>query len=291
MGLKPDHWIREMALEHRMIEPFVDGQVREGVISYGLSSYGYDIRVADEFKVFQPEITATKLSDVQCAYVAGMLDAQGQISYEALGSQGRPSLALIIASDDGRTLEGLQAIIGTGRLRGSDGGRSELVVGKAADVQYIISQVWAYLTHLRNAASRALAELKSNKAIVVDPKQFDAESFVDFTGEVCIIPPNSFALGRTVEYFRVPRSVLTVCVGKSSYARCGIIANVTPFEPSWEGYVTLEISNTTPLPAKIYANEGIAQVLFFEGDEECETSYADKKGKYQGQQSIVLPRL
>jgi dCTP deaminase len=186
MSLKPDHWIRKMALEHRMIEPFVDGQVRDGVISYGLSSYGYDIRVADEFKIFQPEVTAAKL---------------------------------------------------------------------------------------------------------VDPKNFDADSFVDFKGDTCVIPPNSFALSRTVEYFRIPRSVLTVCLGKSSYARCGIIVNVTPFEPEWEGYVTLEISNTTPLPAKIYANEGIAQVLFFEADEECELSYADKKGKYQRQQSIVLPRL
>ena len=188
MGLKPDHWIRQMALEHRMIEPFVDGQVRDGVISYGLSSYGYDIRVADEFKIFQPE-------------------------------------------------------------------------------------------------------LKSNKSIVMDPKRFDSDSFTDFRGDTCIIPPNSFALGRTVEYFRIPRSVLTFCVGKSSYARCGIIVNVTPFEPEWEGYVTLEISNTTPLPARIYGGEGIAQVLFFEADEECEISYADRKGKYQRQQSIVPPRL
>jgi dCTP deaminase len=184
MGLKPDHWIRKMALEHKMIEPFVDGQMRNGVISYGVSSYGYDIRVADEFKIF---------------------------------------------------------------------------------------------TNVYNT--------------VVDPKNFDPRSMVDFKGDVCMIPPNSFALARTVEYFRIPRSVLTVCLGKSSYARCGIIINITPFEPEWEGFVTLEISNTTPLPAKIYANEGIAQVLFFEADEECETSYADKKGKYQGQQSIVLPRL
>jgi len=291
MGLKPDHWIRQMALEHRMIEPFVDGQVRDGVISYGLSSYGYDIRVADEFKIFQPEITAAKLSDVQCAYVAGTLDTQGQIGYEASGPQGRPGLTLVIANDDRRMLEGLQAIINTGRLRESDSGQSELVVSKAADVQYILSQVWTYLTHRRDVASRALAELKSNKSIVVDPKQFDANSFVDFKSETCIIPPNSFALSRTIEYFRIPRNVLTICLGKSSYARCGIIVNVTPFEPEWTGYVTLEISNTTPLPAKIYANEGIAQVLFFEADEECETSYADKKGKYQGQQSIVLPRL
>lgn len=273
-----------------MIEPFVGGQVRDGVISYGLSSYGYDIRVADEFKIFQPEITASKLSDVQCAYVAGMLDAQGQIDYEISGAQGRPGLTLIFGGD-ARLLEGLRATLGTGWLRESNGAPSELVVGKAADVQYILSQVLPYLTCRRDAASRALAELKSNKSIVVDPKQFDANSFVDFRGEVCVIPPNSFALSRTVEYFRVPRSVLTICVGKSTYARCGIIVNVTPFEPMWEGYVTLEISNTTPLPAKIYANEGIAQVLFFEADEECESSYADKKGKYQRQQSIVLPRL
>ncbi len=184
MGLKPDHWIRKMAKEHRMIEPFVDNQVRDGVISYGVSSYGYDIRVADEFKIF---------------------------------------------------------------------------------------------TNVYSA--------------VVDPKSFDPRSMVDFKGDVCVIPPNSFALARTVEYFRIPRGVLTVCLGKSTYARCGIIVNVTPFEPEWEGYVTLEISNTTPLPAKIYANEGIAQVLFFEGDEVCEISYADKKGKYQQQQDIVLPKL
>ncbi|MGD8752919.1 MAG: dCTP deaminase [Anaerolineales bacterium] len=184
MGLKEDRWIRKMALNHGMIEPFASEQVRNGVISYGVSSYGYDIRVADEFKIF---------------------------------------------------------------------------------------------TNVYSA--------------VVDPKGFDPKSMVDYQGEVCVIPPNSFALARTVEYFRIPRNVLTICVGKSTYARCGIIVNVTPFEPEWEGYVTLEISNTTPLPAKIYANEGIAQVLFFEGDEECESSYADKKGKYQKQQAIVLPKL
>lgn len=291
MGLKPDHWIRKMALEHRMIEPFVDGQVRDGVISYGLSSYGYDIRVADEFKIFQPEITAAKLSDVQCAYVAGLLDAQGQIGYATSGPQGRPSLALIVTGENRATLEGLLALVGTGCLRDAGDGRSEWVVTKAADVQYILTQVWSYLSQRRDMASRALAELKSAKSIVVDPKNFDADSFIDFKGDVCVIPPNSFALSRTVEYFRVPRSVLTVCVGKSTYARCGIIVNVTPFEPEWQGYVTLEISNTTPLPAKIYANEGIAQVLFFEADEECEVSYADKKGKYQAQKEIVLPRL
>jgi dCTP deaminase len=184
MSLKPDHWIRKMALEHRMIEPFADRQVRDGVISFGVSSYGYDIRVADEFKIF---------------------------------------------------------------------------------------------TNIYSA--------------IVDPKHFDTRSMVDFKGEVCVIPPNSFALARTIEYFRIPRSVLTICVGKSTYARCGIIVNVTPFEPEWEGFVTLEISNTTPLPARIYANEGIAQVLFFEADQQCEISYADKKGKYQNQQEIVLPKI
>lgn len=184
MGLKPDHWIRKMAIEKHMIEPFIENQKRDGVISYGVSSYGYDIRVADQFKIF---------------------------------------------------------------------------------------------TNVYSA--------------IVDPKNFDPKSMVDYKGDVCIIPPNSFALARTVEYFRIPRGVLTVCLGKSTYARCGIIVNVTPFEPEWEGFVTLEISNTTPLPAKIYANEGIAQVLFFEADEECEISYADKKGKYQKQQTIVLPKL
>ena len=184
MSIKPDHWITQMARKRGMIEPFESSQVRSGVISYGVSSYGYDIRVADEFKIF---------------------------------------------------------------------------------------------TNVHSA--------------IVDPKNFDTRSMVDFKGDVCVIPPNSFALARTVEYFRIPRNVLTICVGKSTYARCGIIVNVTPFEPEWEGYVTLEISNTTPLPAKIYANEGIAQVLFFEAADECETSYADKKGKYQRQQSIVLPKL
>jgi dCTP deaminase len=184
MGVKSDTWIRKMAKEYSMIDPFVDGQVREGAISYGLSAYGYDIRVSDEFKVF---------------------------------------------------------------------------------------------TNVYNT--------------VVDPKQFNDKSFVEITSDVCIIPPNSFALARTVEYFKIPRSTITLCVGKSTYARCGIIVNVTPFEPEWEGFVTLEISNTTPLPAKIYANEGIAQVLFFEADEMCEVSYADKKGKYQKQVGITPPKV
>ncbi|HXQ28079.1 MAG TPA: dCTP deaminase [Gemmatimonadales bacterium] len=186
MSIKSDRWIRRLAREHRMIEPFADTQVRSGAISYGVSSYGYDMRVAPEFRIFT------------------------------------------------------------------------------------------------NAFSG-----------VVDPKNFDPRSFVEFKDDVCIVPPNSFVLARSVEYFRIPRNVLTVCVGKSTYARCGIITNVTPFEPEWEGFVTLEISNTCPLPAKIYANEGIAQVLFFTADEgdECEQSYADKRGKYQSQTGITLPRL
>jgi dCTP deaminase len=187
MSIKSDRWIRRMAAQG-MIEPFEPGQVRTAggkkIVSYGTSSYGYDVRCAPEFKIF---------------------------------------------------------------------------------------------TNINST--------------IVDPKNFDPKSFVDFEGDVCIIPPNSFALARTVEYFRIPRNVLATCLGKSTYARCGIITNVTPFEPEWEGYVTLEISNTTPLPAKIYANEGIAQVLFFESDEPCETSYKDKAGKYQHQVGITLPRL
>ena len=184
MSILSDRWIREQATENAMIEPFVEAQRRDGCISYGLSSYGYDARVSDEFKIF---------------------------------------------------------------------------------------------TNVDSA--------------VVDPKDFAANSFVDRKTDCCIIPPNSFALARTVEYFRVPEDVLVICLGKSTYARCGLIVNVTPFEPEWEGFVTLEISNTTPLPAKVYANEGISQVLFFQSDEVCETSYADKQGKYQKQQGLTLPRL
>jgi len=184
MSIKPDHWIRKMALEHNLIEPFEAGQVRDGVISYGVSSYGYDIRVADEFKIF---------------------------------------------------------------------------------------------TNIHST--------------VIDPKNFDARSMVAYSGEVCIIPPNSFILARSVEYFRIPRNVLVLCIGKSTYARCGLIVNVTPLEPEWEGYITVEISNTTPLPAKIYAHEGIAQVVFFETNATCDISYADRQGKYQKQMQIVLPKL
>jgi dCTP deaminase len=184
MPVMSDRWIRRMAQEQRMIEPFVEAQKRDGVISYGLSSYGYDARIANEFKMF---------------------------------------------------------------------------------------------TNIDSA--------------VVDPKNFAPASFVDRQGEVCIIPPNSFALGRTIEYFRIPRDILVICLGKSTYARCGIIVNVTPLEPEWEGQVTIEISNTTPLPAKIYANEGICQFLFLQGNEPCEISYADKAGKYMRQRGVALPRL
>jgi dCTP deaminase len=190
MSIKSDKWIRRMAREQGMIEPFEPGQVREvngkKIVSYGTSSYGYDIRCSKDFKIF---------------------------------------------------------------------------------------------TNINST--------------MVDPKNFDEKSFVDVSGDVCIIPPNSFALARTVEYFRIPRNVLTICLGKSTYARCGIIVNVTPFEPEWEGYVTLEFSNTTPLPAKIYANEGVAQVVFFECDPDdvCETSYRDRGGKYQGQQGVTLPKI
>ncbi|HLB53178.1 MAG TPA: dCTP deaminase [Chlamydiales bacterium] len=188
MSLRSDRWIRKMALEQKMIEPFVNGQVKESdgkkMVSFGLSSYGYDLRVAKKFKVF---------------------------------------------------------------------------------------------TNVYNS--------------IVDPKNFQPDAFVDIEGETCIIPPNSFALAQSVEYFRIPRNVLTLCIGKSTYARCGIIVNVTPFEPEWEGYVTLEISNTTPLPAKIYAGEGLAQVLFFTSEEVCETSYADRKGKYMRQMEITYPSI
>ncbi|ASQ30830.1 dCTP deaminase [Campylobacter avium LMG 24591] len=184
MGLKADKWIRQMALEKEMIKPFCETNVGKGVVSYGLSSYGYDIRVGNEFKIFTNVNTT-----------------------------------------------------------------------------------------------------------VIDPKSFDKKNVVDFVGDVCIVPANSFALARTVEYFKMPRDVLAICLGKSTYARCGIIVNVTPFEPGFEGHITIEISNTTPLPAKIYANEGIAQVLFLQGDEPCEVSYADKNGKYQKQEGITLPRI
>ena len=184
MSIKSDKWIEKMSNEQEMIKPFINDNIRGDSISYGLSSYGYDIRVSDEYKIF---------------------------------------------------------------------------------------------TNVNNS--------------IIDPKNFDDKSFVNFKGDTCIVPANSFALARSVEYFKIPRNVLTICLGKSTYARCGIIVNVTPFEPEWEGYVTLEISNTTPLPAKIYSNEGLCQVIFFESDENCNTSYKDKSGKYQSQTGITLPKL
>jgi len=184
MGLKADSWIRKMALEQDMIKPFSETQVSDSIISYGLSSYGYDVTLSNEFKIF----------------------------------------------------------------------------------------------------TNALETL-------IDPKDFSTKLFIDHKAPYCIVPPNSIILGKTIEYFRIPRNVLTLCIGKSTYARCGIFVNVTPFEPEWEGHVTIEISNLTPLPVKVYAGEGIAQIIFFEGDDQCEVTYADRKGKYQGQKNIVLPRL
>ena len=184
MSIKSDKWIEKMSNEQEMIKPFINDNIRGDSISYGLSSYGYDIRVSDEYKIF---------------------------------------------------------------------------------------------TNVNNS--------------IIDPKNFDDKSFVNYKGDTCIVPANSFALARSVEYFKIPRNVLTICLGKSTYARCGIIVNVTPFEPEWEGYVTLEISNTTPLPAKIYSNEGLCQVIFFESDENCNTSYKDKSVKYQSQTGITLPKL
>jgi dCTP deaminase len=283
-----------MALEHAMIDPFVEGQIRDGVISFGVSSYGYDIRVADEFKIFQPEITAAKLTEMQRGYIAGLIDGQGYVGVVPPDNDGYEAARLAFGSPNQTLLENVRTMIGTGRLAELTGKRApgfELLVTRPADIQYLLSQVFPYLTDKQSAAAAVMDHLKSTKSIVVDPKNFDPQSFIDFHGVECIIPPNSFALARTIEYFRIPRDVLTICVGKSTYARCGIIVNVTPFEPEWEGFVTLEISNTTPLPAKIYANEGIAQVLFFEADEPCSISYADKKGKYQSQQEIVLPKL
>jgi dCTP deaminase len=287
MGLKPDHWIRKMALEHGMIEPFVEKQQRNSVISYGVSSYGYDMRVADEFKVFQPQIRVKRLSDFEKGYVAGILDSDSVIEPTKVGG----AWAITVTNRSVSLLEGMRDVLGVGQINpvGNAPGYA-LSITRVADVQYILGQVWPYLLQKRD---RAVEVLKSEAVTgqMVDPKNFDDDMTEDFSGDVCIIPPNSFALARTVEYFRIPRNVLTITVGKSTYARAGIITNVTPFEPGWEGFVTLEISNTTPLPARIYANEGIAQVIFFEADEECEVSYADKQGKYQGQIGVTPPRL
>jgi deoxycytidine triphosphate deaminase len=295
MGLKPDHWIRKMSLEHGMIEPFVEKQVREGVISYGVSSYGYDMRVSDEFKVFCPTIRVRHLNDFEKGYIAAMIDGEGHVGKHNSHRE-HHTWQITIGNTNRALVENIQKILGVGQIyeqKHDNPKHSDVYMYKVtrmADVQHILGQVYPYLIEKRDAALAALNS-PSRAAEVVDPKHFDEDMIEDVKADVCIIPPNSFALAVSVERFRIPRNVLAVTTGKSTFARCGIITNVTPLEPGWEGYVTLEISNTTPLPAKVYANEGIAQVLFFEADEECEISYADKKGKYQGQMGVTPPRL
>jgi deoxycytidine triphosphate deaminase len=295
MGLKPDHWIRRMALEHGMIEPFVEKQTREGVISFGVSSYGYDMRVADEFKVFCPTIRVRHLNDYQKGYIAAMIDGEGHIGKHNAQRQ-HHTWHITIGNTNRELMEYVQEMLGVGQIYTQEPSNPKhntayiYKITRMADVQHVLGQVYPYLIVKREAALKALNS-QSRASQVVDPKAFDLDMVEDFKGSECIIPPNSFALARSIEYFRIPRGVLAVTTGKSTFARCGIITNVTPLEPEWHGFVTLEISNTTPLPAKIYANEGIAQVLFFEADEECEVSYADKKGKYQGQTGVTPPRL
>ncbi len=277
MGLKNDRWIRERCLQDRMIEPFEDRLVRRGMVSFGLSSYGYDIRVAREFKVFQPESTVRTLSGAEKGYLAALLDLHGKVHLDP------PALAF--EGLDAPLLDRVRTQMGTGSLR--DG---VLWVDRPGDVAALLSQLLPFLQRHREDAGRLLERLP-DPSIVIDPKNFHPGSFVDVEGDVCVVPPNSFALARSVEYFRIPRGVFGLVVGKSTYARCGIIVNITPLEPEWEGYLTIEISNTTPLPARIYAGEGIAQVIFLEADEPCEVSYADRQGKYQKQVGVTLPRV
>jgi len=277
MGLKNDRWIREYALKYRMIEPFEERLVRKGRISYGLSSYGYDIRVADEFKIFQPEFSVRVLSDSEKGYIAALVDLYGEISADP------PLLRLRLPSVE--LLKRIHALLGGGEVHGE-----VFLLQRPGDLAMLLSQILPFLFAQKERAAHLLERLPT-RSLVVDPKAFDISAFVDVRGEECIIPPNSFALARSVEYFRIPRSVFGLVVGKSTYARCGIIVNITPLEPEWEGYLTLEISNTTPLPARIYAGEGIAQLVFFEADEECEVSYADRRGKYQKQMGVTLPRV
>ncbi len=305
MPIKSDRWIRRMALERGMIEPFVDGQVREEegrrIVSYGLSSYGYDIRVADEFLVFRPEMQVRSLTDLQAAFLAGVLETRSWIGLLG-GDPHRP--AIFINTNNAAQAEKLRRLLGTGSIRqqewtyeDEDGDeetevRYSLGLTRPADVHYVLSRTLPYLQMKREHALRVLEVVRESGNVIVDPKRFSPHSFTRVQGKpYCIIPPNSFALARTVEYFRIPREILVLCVGKSTYARCGIIVNVTPLEPEWEGHLTLEISNTTPLPAKIYANEGIAQLVFLEADEVCEVSYADRGGKYQGQRGVVPPKV
>lgn len=277
MGLKNDRWIREMVRTYKMIEPFEERLVRRGRISYGLSSYGYDIRVANEFKIFQPEFSVRSLSDSEKGYIAALVDLYGELAVDP------PLLRLRLPS--GELLKRIQTLLGSGEVH-----ESHFVLRRSGDLAILLSQLLPFLYARKEKAAQILEKIPT-QSLVVDPKAFDTSTFVDVKGEECIIPPNSFALARSVEYFRLPRNVFGIVVGKSTYARCGIIVNITPLEPEWEGYLTIEISNTTPLPAKIYAGEGIAQLIFFEADEVCEVSYADRKGKYQKQIGVTLPRV
>ena len=292
-----DKEIREYAQQHRMIEPFVEAQKSTGLISYGLSSMGYDLRVADEYKVFQPEIRVRHLSAYEQGYVAAILDGEGCIQSYNLGrNNGLKQLKITIGNTNLELLEKLKEVIGTGAIyhRPSKNPKHAdayvLNISRTSDIQYLLSQVYPFLIVKRQRALEALEKFNKS-SIVVDPKDFNPDSFVDIKSSHCIIPPNSFALARSLEYLRIPRSILGICIGKSSYARCGIVVNITPLEPEWEGHLTIEISNTTPLPAKIYSNEGIAQLIFLESATGCETSYGDRKGKYQAQRGITLPKV
>ena len=292
-----DREIKEYVRKYKMLEPFSDHLNSGGVISWGLSSMGYDIRIADEFKIFQPDIRVRTLSPYEKGYIAAMIDGEGCIQFYNLGrNNGKKQAKIAIGNTSRELLEKVQGIIGTGNIyhQPSKNPRHAdaymFTVNRTTDIQCLLSQLYPFLIVKRKRALEALEHFNQS-SVIIDPKQFNPDSFIDFRGKECVIPPNSFALAKTVEYFRIPRNVLTVTTGKSTYARCGLIVNVTPFEPGWEGYAVLEVSNTTPLPAKIYANEGIAQVLFFASEEPCEVSYGDRKGKYQKQQSIVLPKV
>lgn len=297
MPIKADRWIRKMALEQGMIEPFVDGQVRDGVISYGLTSYGYDLRVADEFKVFMPSLPIKTIRPYDVGYLAALLDSDGEITLVE-GEQGHLSPRVTITHANREILVRAQQLIGGGTISEQDrsatgrGTVASLVIVRKMEVYNFLGLVYPHLVGKQPQALDALSRITlKDREPVVDPKSFDSEMVTEVRGAFCDIPANSFALTRSVERFRIPRSVSCLIIGKSTYARCGVIINLTPLEPEWEGYVTIEISNTTPLPARIYANEGIGQVLFLESDEICEVSYADKRGKYQGQRGIVLPRI
>jgi deoxycytidine triphosphate deaminase len=278
------------------IEPFAESAVRPGVISYGVSSYGYDVRVGRQFKVFEPYSQTAAITDISAAWVAGIIDGEGHIRMDT-GGQNR-GLHLSVANTDRSMLELLQELFQAGQIyekmkkKPSNKQGYEWVVTKTQHIQEILIRVLPYLTIKRRAAQEALSQTFPRAGLpmpVVDPKNFSPRALVDIEGDFCLIPPNSFALAETVEYLEIPRNIISICVGKSTYARCGIIVNITPLEPEWRGKITLEISNTTPLPAKIYAGEGIAQILFFRGEAVCQTSYGDKRGKYQDQKGLTLP--